>query len=752
MSVYEIETADGSVYEIETQDTDPTVPLSAGETLAGGLQSMLSGLTLGAGDKISAGVNAGIDALTGGPGYDARLAQAKDLEDRYAQEHPYASAVLGIGPSLLMPIPKAVTGAKGLKGVGARLAFGTGTGAAAGALSSDGDLGQALRSAQQGAKSGGLFSAALESILGAGKLTGAVGKAVRNKAMGLTARDYISAAQNMDLGTVGQGKERLLGALQEAESAPVDSGILGGARNVVTSTAGQVNALKPAANLLNSGIDKLGWYAQLIKPTESFLGNAIGRAEQAAEPHAKRVGQIIADADTALNGAQVAPDLPLIQKSLDSLSALDREKVGKKVVDRATAYLDRYQNQGGSTLTNLQAEKVGLNRALENRPFEEEAQNVWRRGVRSAIERKADELANAGLINAAEGELQAENLKYGAAEQLIKGLKKDLPTAQAEDLAEQIRRGLYTTSGLGTQGIRNVAEGFGPLGGILSGLTSAASYFKPVGRVLGQLGKDSGAVLDAIGASPSLRLLAAAAIASAHEDAEGAGQPANPSLQSGIGAPIQADNKNKGRKQNTNDPYQNRGDGLKEGETRQKNDKAKSNGQNSVHGGLFSPASYSSSLFNSGLGGGATQYLFGNGRSNSYGDDMNYDAENLVNAVIQAESAGNPKATSGKGAMGLMQIMPATFKEEAAKLGLENADPYDADTNRQVGTAYLNTLLNRYEDPKLALIAYNWGLGNLDRLIARLNSDDPEKLLKYVPEETRNYVPSVLRNLGVVEV
>ena len=80
----------------------------------------------------------------------------------------------------------------------------------------------------------------------------------------------------------------------------------------------------------------------------------------------------------------------------------------------------------------------------------------------------------------------------------------------------------------------------------------------------------------------------------------------------------------------------------------------------------------------------------------------------IVKAVIQVESAFQPHARSPKGAMGLMQLMPKTARQYAAR------NPFDPASNIDAGTKYLKRLLDEFELP-LALAAYNAGEGAVRR-------------------------------------
>jgi soluble lytic murein transglycosylase-like protein len=94
----------------------------------------------------------------------------------------------------------------------------------------------------------------------------------------------------------------------------------------------------------------------------------------------------------------------------------------------------------------------------------------------------------------------------------------------------------------------------------------------------------------------------------------------------------------------------------------------------------------------------------------------------LVLAVIHVESRYDTYAVSPVGALGLMQIMPATGRELAIRYGIDwrgERTLFDPVVNVRLGVAYLKQLSDRYGSTEMALAAYNWGPGHIDRRLRR---------------------------------
>ncbi|MER9316315.1 lytic transglycosylase domain-containing protein [Mesorhizobium sp. M0659] len=107
-----------------------------------------------------------------------------------------------------------------------------------------------------------------------------------------------------------------------------------------------------------------------------------------------------------------------------------------------------------------------------------------------------------------------------------------------------------------------------------------------------------------------------------------------------------------------------------------------------------------------------------------------------IRAVLVSESAGDRSATSTKGAMGLMQIVPETWAELRARYRL-GSDPYDPRDNIIAGSAYIRELLDRYGSPGW-IAAYNAGPGRYE---ASLQG-------RRLPRETRAYVAAIASAIG----
>ncbi|MEC9243489.1 MAG: lytic transglycosylase domain-containing protein [Pseudomonadota bacterium] len=105
-----------------------------------------------------------------------------------------------------------------------------------------------------------------------------------------------------------------------------------------------------------------------------------------------------------------------------------------------------------------------------------------------------------------------------------------------------------------------------------------------------------------------------------------------------------------------------------------------------------------------------------------------------IRAVLCAESAGDERAISSVGAMGLMQVMPDTWAGLRARYGL-GRDPYEPRDNILAGTAYLREMWDRYGNVAAMLAAYNAGPGRYDEYLATG---------RVLPAETRAYVAALV--------
>ncbi len=126
-----------------------------------------------------------------------------------------------------------------------------------------------------------------------------------------------------------------------------------------------------------------------------------------------------------------------------------------------------------------------------------------------------------------------------------------------------------------------------------------------------------------------------------------------------------------------------------------------------------------------------------------YAAKHDLDWQKLKDQVAKGENQPlDPRAVSSDGALGLCQIMPATFSEWAQKLHLDNPNAFNPEHSIAVQAAYMAWLAERTGEWVKALAAYNWGIGHLERMLAKL--EDAGQWLDELPEETRSYIKRIL--------
>ena len=129
----------------------------------------------------------------------------------------------------------------------------------------------------------------------------------------------------------------------------------------------------------------------------------------------------------------------------------------------------------------------------------------------------------------------------------------------------------------------------------------------------------------------------------------------------------------------------------------------------------------------------------------------------LLAALIRQESAFTPAIHSPAGAIGLMQVMPATGRDLARGQGLRGFTASSLETaeiNLHLGTRFLLDMEQRYADGKLPLVlsAYNAGPTRARRWRQLPEFEDPLRFTERIPfDETRGYVKNVTRNIGLYQ-
>lgn len=131
------------------------------------------------------------------------------------------------------------------------------------------------------------------------------------------------------------------------------------------------------------------------------------------------------------------------------------------------------------------------------------------------------------------------------------------------------------------------------------------------------------------------------------------------------------------------------------------------------------------------------------------GDNM----DDLLHGVMMTESHGDPLAyNTSSGAAGAYQFKPETAREYGLNVSSQGDERLDPEKSRAAASSYIRTLMKRYKgNLDDALMAYNWGMGNVDQWIEQGRGDgftDKKGKWRALPKETRDYPGKVYGNMG----
>ena len=450
-----------------------------------------------------------------------------------------------------------------------------------------------------------------------------------------------------------------------------------------------------SAGVINAGeqvLDNISSIVQHQKSLSNVLSGELTELDAVATPY-RRFQSTAAD------------------KFVNSLAGKARNAA--KTTVKAEQAAIRKQMKDGGTFEDLQKAKIGLNYAWDSMASTRDVQRAIRSDLRQEIEDRAAKLAKEGLIDSSVSQkINDTNKAWGAAAEVkdlfAKKAAKDLGSDVVEDAFMQIR----TTGGSGSLNIVSAASG-NPIPAVVGQLMNASRTAKgkqflsqaledPLAQ---QLGAKLGDLLQAYGTGRTAAIIGKNIEQPRAETAAKNSALTDMMLLQGsapaAAAPAQA----------------------------------------------ITPENLAQALKLLGVVGGTpTKQPISYGQGDVKQQILEQPA--LIQAIISTESRGNPKATSGAGAKGLMQLMPGT----ASDLGV--ADSFDPSENIRGGSDYINAQIKKYGDRSIALAAYNWGPGNIDKSIARLEAKGRkvtwDNILKYtsVPVETRNYVQKVRSNEG----
>lgn len=455
------------------------------------------------------------------------------------------------------------------------------------------------------------------------------------------------------------------------------------------------------AGIIKAGNDVLDNMGGVLATQDQIAGNlktVLNQVDQTLQPR------------TSFNTTNV-------ENYINGLSGTARNKAEEAATEEYLAVIDQMKN--GGTLSDLQNAKIGLNYKFDANPYKEDVVKALRRDLKQEIEGRVDLAAQAGVVSPdLLGSVKDLNSQWGNLAELKDALSKKVAKDYGPDGVEKLFGAIRTTGGAGSLINASAATGnpIYALLGLTANMGRAPEIKSRIGDILRETAPLTGAVGDVLSGNAKIGGVSIPAPITARSVV----QMAN---SGGDNSNVQQNNP-----QNSVNINDLRGllSQLDAMGSQKKNDSI-------TQQPVTQPAI---------KGGGAVK------------QDISLDNPDhlgaLVQSVIHQESNNNPKAVGPETrygtAKGLMQLIDSTGQELFKKSGLSGKyDPFNAEQNKILGTMYLKQLTDKYGgDVNLALAAYNWGPGNLDKLLKRTGATSFDQIQNLLPTETKNYRNQIL--------
>lgn len=693
------------------------------DTALGYARSYLSGPTLGLFPKLEAGVSSLFTDKT----YEQELADIETAQRAFRQQAPISSTVTEIAPSLVInPLGVLGTAAKGTtiaKSLGAVPTIAKYVEETPRLLNIARAAAPVVTKTEQALQAipGGIISAKLlGSVPGQSAIEGAL-RAEGDESMGagaLTGGLYGTAGSAVS-NVVGRGLSRLAN-----ESDRLRLSAFGLNSWDVTSN------LKKAEQIGEKVKDST--QAPLLKTVKRLQTADVINPENEILQNIANVGAYQDDLAVELNSrlqqaSDVIPPMRGFQfehsrRFIDKLSGTAKDEAAKIFEKEKQALLS--QMEEGGSIMDLQRAKTGLNYVWDAKPYSEDVRKAIRADLRQEIENRVAIAEKGGKISKnTAGEIRDINREWGDAADLKDRFARKAGQDLGADVVEDAFGSMRTTQGTGSLNIISAVTGnpiYAAAGAGLNALrTKTGKTFladlleDPATR---KIGAKLGEVLQEVGQGRAFSIAGTRA-----EQQREEGLKKDETVKDAIIQGLQKVNPN-----SKPEEIRKALEGLKR---KASAIEQPAKGEGKVEGATLGKVSYEPEAIKQAI----------------------LKEDPFTQAIISAESKGDPFAKSKAGAEGIMQFMPATAKE----MGV--TDRKDYVQSIAGGKKYFNQLMEKYDnDRRVALAAYNWGMGNVDKAMERVKSKGLattwDNIMRYasVPAETENYVAYIMREQGKI--